>query len=111
MLCLKVKGLLDLGVGVIRHFKMALVFLMLKKINVLTSLKLTKVSEIVTMLQHLYQMLPTVTILEREPRTVFHVKRAKRFDPMEYVYLRCHQYPENVLLAGWGWGFHHKITL
>ena len=28
-----------------------------------------------------------------------------------WVDLRCHQYPENELLAGLGWGFHPKITL
>ena len=28
-----------------------------------------------------------------------------------WVDLRCHQYPENGLLAGLGWGFHPKITL
>ena len=28
-----------------------------------------------------------------------------------WVDFRCHQYPENGLLAGLGWGFHHKITL
>ena len=28
-----------------------------------------------------------------------------------WVDLRCHQYPENVLLADLGWGFHPKITL
>ena len=32
------------------------------------------------------------------------------FDPMAWVDLRCHQYPENVLLADLGWGFHPKIT-
>ena len=28
-----------------------------------------------------------------------------------WVDLRCHQYPENGLLAGLGWSFHPKITL
>ena len=28
-----------------------------------------------------------------------------------WVDLRCHQYPENGLLAGLGWGFHPKITI
>ena len=38
---------------------------------------------------------------------VIHVKRAES----PWVDLRCHEYPENGLLAGLGWGFHPKITL
>ena len=58
---------------------------------------------------------PTLlTVIEREPRTIIHVKRANMFDPMGHGLIwgqRCHQYPENGLLAGLGLGFHPEITL
>ena len=43
-------------------------------------------------------------LLDREPRTVIHVKRAKRFTP--WVDLRCHQYPENGYSVHSNWPLH-----